>query len=208
MLCGAWICARRKYPFRHYVALPGSGHAGVPARHRRPGPLTGGSCSFDGTSAASVVGADSWPRFSLSSASPPPATGMQRRAPWPEDRGQVLTVSRITQTVAAGGFGERLGRRCPPGGANLEARHPLRSLHAEVADSAGVRERHCLRVVRQMSESGRECGSYCGLDGRRVLSATSRRRWGWTVRAACRPSVIHLWSGWHGWPVTVTPRSG
>ena len=31
---------------------------------------------------------------------------------------------------------------------------------------------------------------------------------GWTVRAASRPSVIHLWSGWHGWPVTVTPRSG
>jgi hypothetical protein len=40
----------------HYVALPGGGHAGVPARHRRPGPLAGGSCSFGGTNAASVVG--------------------------------------------------------------------------------------------------------------------------------------------------------
>jgi hypothetical protein len=60
--------------------------------------------------------------------------------------------------AAAGGLGERPGRRCLRG-VNLEAGYPLRPVHAEVAGSAGVQERRCLRVVRQVSESGREYGS-------------------------------------------------
>jgi hypothetical protein len=62
----ALICERMKYSFRHDMALPGGGHAyaSVSGRHRGLGPFTGGSCSFDSTSAASArARTGSWARF-------------------------------------------------------------------------------------------------------------------------------------------------
>jgi hypothetical protein len=58
-------------------------------------------------------------------------------------------------------------------------------------------------------ESGRDRGSECcGFGGRRLLRATVRWRWGWSVRAGWRLSAIRRWSGWHAWPMTGAPRSG
>ena len=51
--------------------------------------------------------------------------------------------------VTPGGLGERLGRR-RRWRVNLQAKHPLRPLHAEVVDGAGMEGRHRLLVIKQL----------------------------------------------------------
>jgi hypothetical protein len=87
------IGARRPLPA---AATSAAGSPAFPVATEVRHLLTGGLSSVGGIRAADIrARADSWSRFLPSSAPPQPAMGMQRRAPWREDMGQVLTVSRI-----------------------------------------------------------------------------------------------------------------